>query len=423
MGECGRLRANGVKTDLEVIGQDLMDELEELGFGSDVDALESYVMSLQDAAGNGDREVVMDAVYDRHKRLLEKLKPDSVAIYRNWETDDEEYTNNDVILERYGMKSIHTMTCMEDLSGFKQKLSGIGAVDMVASVKLNGHGVRAVYRDGTLVDATTRGRYKRGRSILRHVKACLPEHIEKWEGTGLIEVRGEILVSKETFREKLSSTLKTPLSSVTSLIRDSASDKEIEMLDMVCYKCIKDDGSSNNSQFGTLEKEYMELKGAGIQIPECIMVNGVTAENFDSKIKSVIAYFEKLYDTGKLKYDCDGIVVSVNDLDTLYSMGEEGNSLIGNFALKMGRVWESNKYCGIVEDIEWVPNKKYITPKAHISPVKAVTGAEIRTVPLYNIGVMQRLQIGIGSRVYFKFGGETGVTLVTPDGEAISGLD
>ena len=88
----------------------------------------------------------------------------------------------------------------------------------------------------------------------------------------------------------------------------------------------------------------------------------------------------------------------------------------------MGRHWACNHYCGIIKDIEFVPGKKYFTPKAIIEPVVTVTGAEVTTVPLYNVGVMNDLKLIPGSEIHFRFGGETGVTLCTADGTKISDL-
>ena len=57
-----------------MVNSNTMAELEKLGFGADIDALESYVAELQDAAGMGN-PLVDDAAYDNYVRLLRQLKP------------------------------------------------------------------------------------------------------------------------------------------------------------------------------------------------------------------------------------------------------------------------------------------------------------------------------------------------------------
>ena len=92
--------------------------------------------------------------------------------------------------------------------------------------------------------------------------------------------------------------------------------------------------------------------------------------------------------------------------------------MLGNFALKMGR-WESNIYSSTIESIEWCYGKRYITPKAHVAGVFTRNGSEVRTVPLYNVGVMQEYKYYPGNTVYFRYGGETGVSLTDASGNLV----
>ena len=394
-----------------------MAELEKLGFGADIDALESHVAMLQDAAGMGN-PMVDDSIYDAHVRLLKQLKPTSSVLNRNWETEDEELTEYDEVLNKYGMTSITTVTSLDELYKFKQTLDNIGhPVTLTLSVKENGHGVRAVYVNGHLYSGSTRGRYKKGRDITRHLKAMLPNYVDAWRNIKIVEVRGEVLVKISTFEEKLKGTLKTPLSSVTSLIRDSATDEEIKLLDMLCYKVIASDDSL---EFETLYDEFKHLNDNGFKIPVVARIPDVTSDNLDENVEIGLNFFEGLMDDGKLEYACDGIVFAINDNNTFYSTGKNGNAWNGNFALKMGKYWESNVYSAVIKEVVFIPGKSYMTPKAVIDPVKTVTGAEVTNVPLYNIGVMERYKYIPGETIYFRFGGEVGVITCDVYGNSVS---
>lgn len=390
-----------------MVNQNTLSELERLGFGADIDALESYVATLQDAAGMGN-PIVDDAAYDGYVRLLKELKPTSSVLARNWETEDNELTEYDDVLKKYGMCSITTITSIDELDKFKATLDEIGhPVDMVASIKENGHGVRAVYLNGKLYTGSTRGRYKKGRDITRHLKAVLPDYVDAWRNIKVVEVRGEMLVSVKNFEENLKGTLKTPLSSVTSLIRDSVTDDELKLLDMVCYKVISSDGSL---EIDNLWDEFKHLSECGFKIPQVAKAHGITSDNIENFAQQALEYFESLMDKNMIEYSCDGIVFAINDNNTFYSTGKSGNAWNGNFALKTGRYWESNIYSSTILDVQFIPGKSFMTPKAIIEPVRASNGAEITNVPLYNIGVMERYRYVPGATVYFRFGGETGVT-------------
>lgn len=383
-----------------------MDLLNSYGFGADIDSFESYIENLREAAGMG-KPMVDDAVYDQYVRLLRELKPESKIFTENWEVEETPLESYDELLNKYGMCSITTFTTEDELRKFIPIIEKAGGkVDLCASLKENGHSYRAVYKFGELVSATTRGRYKKGRDITYHVSRRLPNKIQEWTKIPLVEIRGETLVKIDTFEKYLKERLKTPLSSVTSLIKESATDTEIDMLTLVAYKILS---NSPDLQFETLFDELEYLKSIGFEVPQYIMAKGVTVDNFLNTAYRILAHFESLMDNGEIEYSCDGVVVAINDNETFYGMGKDGNAWLSNFAMKMGKYWESNIYSSTIVAIEWVHGKTYITPKAIVEPVICANGATVTTVPLYNVGVMDRYGYIPGEKVYFRFGGEQSV--------------
>lgn len=402
-----------------MVNENLLNELNALGFGADVDALESYVATLQDAAAMGE-PIVADDVYDIHYKLLKQLKPESVVVNRNWEGEDYELDDNDELLKVHGMASITTMKSMADMGGFKMKLSQLfpDGVRIHISYKLNGHGVRAVYRYGWLVAGSTRGRLKKGRDILRHLKALIPNYVQEWESIPLLEVRGELLVSFENFESRFKATLKTPLSAVTSLVRDSVTDEELQYLDMLCYKIYVSEDSPIS--FDSVSSQFEMLAKCGFKTPDYQIYEGVSYYNIEDVVSEALEEMGNKYGNGEVAYFCDGLVASVDNQDQFSQMGYDGKNFAGNMALKIGPQWGAKTYCGVIQDVVFVPGKKYLTPKAIIAPVRTISGPEVTTVPLYNVGVMEEHGLVPGSEIYFKFGGETGVTLVDAHGNMIS---
>lgn len=394
-------------------------ELEALGFEGDVLKLEDYVMLLQDAAADGE-PIVEDNVYDHCVRLLKELKPESEALNRTWEKDYGEIdTDLDKYLDSMGMKSITTCVSDSDLRKAALEHGKLGiSLEYFWSVKLNGHAFRAVYRYGKLVKATSRGRYKVGRDMTRHLKILLPNTVEAWEDIETTEVRGELVIKQSLYEEELSHIRKSPLSSVTSISRDSATDDEIKMLDAVCYKLFQDD-----FEYSTLEDEFETLMDCGFQVPtHGKMTLSTDTETFIHEINSLISELGQQYKAGTLTpFNCDGVVIAINNNKKFYSLGPNGNAWSGNIAVKMGQ-WECSHYVSTIESIEWCYGKKWITPKAHIVPVKTAPGATVSVVPLYNVANIVRLHLIPGSSIHFRFGGETGVQLLTPTGESVTTL-
>lgn len=401
-----------------MVTESMMDELNALGFGADIDALESAVAKFQEAAAMGS-PIVADDIYDQHFRLLKQLKPDSLVINRNWESEDNDLESNDELLRTHPMASITTMKSLSDMGKFKEALGKYypDGVTMHVAYKLNGHGVRAVYEYGNLTSGSTRGRTKKGRDITRHLKAVLPNYVDAWKDIPLLEVRGEMLVSFKNFVEQFEGSLKTPLSAVTSLVRDSVTDEELKYLDMLCYKIFTEEDS--RLQFGSLSEQYEELEARGFRVPKYQVIPGVGYFNLDEVVSAVIDSFGAEYGSHEYPYYCDGLVLSVNNTREFVRLGYDGKNMMGNIALKIGEHWGAKVYTGIIESIIFVPGKKYLTPKANIRPVRTVSGPEVTTVPLYNVGVMEEYGLVHGASIYFEFGGETGVTLVDQYGNHI----
>ena len=397
-----------------VFSRDDLELLNRLGFGDDVDKLEKYVESLQDYASSGE-PIVSDDIYDTHIKLLSRLKPDSNLLHRNWENTESDLDNNDILLDKFGMRSIRTIKDLSELNYFVRDILKSSALRVVATTKLNGHAVRAVYVNGNLVSGSTRGRYKKGRDITRHLKMLLPNYVGDWSSEPFVEVRGELLVSYKNF-EKVKHILKTPLSSVTSFIKESASNEEIGLLDVLCYKVLKlrDEGNG----YSSLSAEIEELNKLGFKIPPYMMRASINPASFYSEIKAIIDKFSSK--KSSFEYDTDGVVVSIDNNNKFYNLGLDGNTFLGNFALKVGAEYGTKVYQSTITDIEWVHGKTYITPKAIIEPTRTANGAVVSVVPLYNIGMMEKLRLIPDEKIYFTFGGETGVSLCDSLGNKVN---
>ena len=126
-----------------------------------------------------------------------------------------------------------------------------------------------------------------------------------------------------------------------------------------------------------------------------------------------------MMDEGKIQYSCDGIVMAIDNNDDFYSTGKTGNAWNGNFALKTGRYWQQNVYSAIIQDVKFIPGKSFIVPKAIVDPVTTANGSKVTNVPLYNVGVMQRYHYIPGETIFFRYGGEQGVTLTDCYGNSI----
>lgn len=399
-----------------MINNNLMDELNRLGFGADIDALESYVISLQEAIIMGN-PVVTNEVYNQHLKLLKELRPDSYALKRDLAGQDEYLNEYDILLSRYPVRQIINVHNMRDLEKFKDAIED-REIDLLALDEPNGHFFRAVYVNGELTTGSVKGQFRKGRDITRHLLLLLPNHIEAWERIRIVEVRGIITIPTINF-EPIKHVYKIPLSAVTSFLMDTATPSEIKNLLCICNKIYVD--NEEKLKFDTLWDELSYLENQGFKTPKMILIEDVTRYNLSQIIDDILEYFGELYEAKAIEYKTDGIMVQVNNYEQFKELGiDEEEVYLGNFMLRIGPHWEDNIYDSTILEIKWEPGKKYLMPKAIIEPVITVTGSTVEYVPLFNVGVIEKFNYTPGNKVYFKFGGEDNITVVKPDGTPIS---
>lgn len=382
-----------------------------------VDNLEGLIESYNAAARAGD-PIVPDAIYDTCIDYLRELKPDSYLLHQVWSEDDPE-TPFDEDLDRhlvaYPMMSIQTVKHIADkpIKDFQAKMP-LGTVQVISSMKENGHGVRVIWLDGHLVKGTSRGRSTNGKDLTEQMKLILGDYCEEFESLGLVEMRGEALLPFHNLDEarKFNPSIKSAFSGVASMIRASATPEETKLLDVVFYDIFCDE-----LEFETLSEKYAFIEDCGFIVPEH-MLTEVSRRSLEEDIDSIIAEMD--YRTTDYEYYTDGVVLSIDELDLFNEFGAEDKFRLGNLALKMGR-WKQDSYSGIVGHIKWENGKSKLTPVAVLEEgVLTATGATVTNIPLYAPCYILLMEAYPGNIIHFRYGGEAGVIPITPDGRLVT---
>lgn len=386
-----------------------------------VSNLETFIESCNQAMNSKEEPLVEDAIYDKLVEILSQVKSGSEVLSHTWSEDDETVGSYNSLLERSPMVSIQTIKSFDssDLEAFISRMPS--EANYIASYKINGHGIRVVYKDGYLVEATTRGRSTNGRIITDQVKVVLGEYNEKLSEYGLVELRMELALRLDRLEEarRYNPTLKSAFSAVSSLIRPSTTEKEVRLLDALCYGVIID-----NFEFDSKEEEFNFLEECGFSTPQPTVLENISRGSLLETIRETIELLESGYE--EFGYFCDGVVFEVSDGDVRTSMLSEGHHHGYNVALKVG-VWSQDMYSGYVRKIQWKRGKNKLTPVALVSEsldsddgVLTIQGNRVRNVPLYSPKNIIILDSYIGCPIYFRYGGEAGVVPCFADGRLLS---
>lgn len=386
-----------------------------------IEALERYIQDCNEAM-NGDGEpLVEDAIYDKLVQLLTQVRSDSPVLQELWSEDDEVVGSYNKLLEENPMVSILTVKSWNDdaITQFIQRMPE--TANYLASYKINGHGIRVVYNDGNLVEATTRGRSTNGRDITEHVKIILGDYNEALSEYGLVEVRGELALKLSNLDKAREFTpgLKSAFSAVSSLIKPSATKEEVELLDFLTYGVYIED-----YDFSSKEEVFSQLSEWGFETTEYISLEDISKDDLLENMKEVISALESNYE--EFGYFCDGVVFEVSDGDVRSYLEGEGKYHDYNLALKVDS-WSQDIYTGYIKEVTWKRGKFKLNPVAVVvedldsnEGVLTVQGNRVKNIPLYNPKNILILKAYIGSPLSFKYGGEAGVVPCFPDGKLLS---
>lgn len=386
-----------------------------------IDALERYIQDCNEAM-NGDGEpLVEDAIYDKLVQLLTKVRSDSPVLQELWSEDDEVVGSYNKLLEENPMVSILTVKSWSDdaIPQFIQRMPE--NANYLASYKINGHGIRVVYNDGVLVEATTRGRSTNGRDITEHVKVILGDYNEALSEYGLVEIRGELALKLSNLDKAREFTpgLKSAFSAVSSLIKPSATKEEVELLDFLTYGVYIDD-----YDFSSKEEVFSQLSEWGFETTEYISLEDISKDDLLDNMKEVVSALESNYED--FGYFCDGVVFEVSDGDVRSYLEGEGKYHDYNLALKVDS-WSQDIYTGYIKEVTWKRGKFKLNPVAVVvedldsdEGVLTVQGNRVKNIPLYNPKNILILKAYLGSPLSFKYGGEAGVVPCFPDGKLLS---
>lgn len=425
-----------------------------------VERLEYLVQECNEATSKGS-PLVVDAIYDRMIEVLKVVCPNSPLLQEVWGEDvaTEEEMDEDIhrLVKKEPMRSIQTCKSYDcdEVMTFVAHLPEDSEFDLHASVKLNGHGIRLVYKYGYLEKAFSRARHTAGRDLTHQVQLIAERdgylNIEALADYEQVEVRGELLLPLENLQmaREYNKDIVSAFSGVSSMSRDSASDEEINLLDFVAYKIVADD-----FYFSKKSDMYDMIESWGFKTPMNWVIEGVTKQTVLEQLPQIIEDCEGcVLEDGICTYEyfTDGIVVEVNDTDLFNSMGCNGDKYYyGNIALKVG-YWKQDLYNGYIQCILWTQGKNKLSPVAivasdvdmaefsencddpvyYIKDLKDILnykelgvvtagGNRVRRVPLFEPYNMVLLEAYVGMPLYFRYGGEAGVVPCTADGTPLA---
>ncbi len=303
------------------------------------------------------------------------------------------------------MLSLDNAARREDIEAFDARLRRFlgrdEQISYAAEPKYDGVAVELCYRDGELVQGSTRGDGRVGEDITHNLRtvSAIPLRLR---GTAppLLDVRGEVFMRLEGFdrlnRERSDDGLEpfaNPRNATAGTLRQlDPSVAAARPLDVFVY------GVGRGS-----EQLGVDSHGA---LLECLRELGLkTHERFvrSEGIAGAIAFHEQLErDRDGLPYEVDGTVVKVDRFALRGELGELGRSPRWAMAYKFPARQETTR---VAEIRCYVGRTGTLTPVAVLEPVR-IGGVTVVHASLHNQDEIERLDVRAGDTVFVERAGD-----------------
>lgn len=360
-----------------------------------------------------DAPEISDAEYDRMMRQLIELEtqypelssPDSPSM----RVGALPLKKFDSVKHTVRMLSLDNAFSDSDILNFdrrvKKELMTGGEILYTVEPKMDGVAVELVYENGKLVIGSTRGDGETGEVITSNVKTIrtvpilLQQHGNKEKAPARLEVRGEVVISREGFKrlnEEMSSNdlplFANPRNAAAGSLRQL--DPRVTArrpLEIFIYGTGDVTGMNINSHWDLL----CRLKKFGFRINPHIKQK-IT-------IEGVIEYFiglEKM--RYGLPYDIDGMVIKVDSIESQVQLGTTARSPRWAIACKFKAIQETTRVLKI--EVQ-VGRTGTLTPVAHLETVN-IGGVNVNRATLHNGDEISRKDIRIGDTVLVQRAGD-----------------
>lgn len=336
---------------------------------------------------------------DLENKFPELKLPDSPT-QRVGGTITKEFEN---VLHQYPMLSLGNTYSTEELQDFDGRVAkGLDgeAYEYFCELKFDGVSISLIYENEMLTRAITRGDGVRGDNVINNAKTIrsLPLKIKSEQVPKKFEVRGEVFLSKEIFKqlnkdqedigeETYANARNT--ASGTLKMQDSA---EVAKRKLNCYLYYL---LGEDITVRTHEEAIHQIESWGFQVSPTYKKCKNMAE-----VISYISHWES--HRGELPLETDGVVIKVNNLDQQARLGATAKVPRWAISYKYKAESISTQLNGITYQ---VGRTGALTPVAELQPV-LLAGTTVKRASLHNANEIERLDLRIDDFVFVEKGGE-----------------
>lgn len=366
---------------------------------------------------NKSKTEISDFEFDQLLEELTKLESEHPALrladsptQRVGGTITKEFAS---VIHQYPMLSLGNTYSAEELTDFDGRVvKGLDgdAYEYFCELKFDGVSISLIYENGLLIKAVTRGDGVRGDDVTTNIKTIrsLPLRIKAKDVPAKFEVRGEVFLPKEVFkqlnkdREDIGEETYANARNTASGTVKMQDSTEVAKRKLDCYLYYL---LGEENEVETHSEAINKLERWGFKVSPTYKKCTTIQEVLD-----YIHTWEKK--RHELPLETDGVVIKVNSLEQQERLGFTAKSPRWAIAYKYKAESISTKLNGITYQVGRTGS---VTPVAELEPV-FLAGTTVKRASLHNANEIARLDLHLGDFVFVEKGGEiipkvTGVDL------------
>lgn len=379
-----------------------------------------------------DRPEIPDHEYDKLFHELKKLEEEHPELLTSDSPTQRvgfrPLSQFEKVSHRIPMLSLSNSFSEEDLRDFHKRLLNYFKIDTPSwtyfcEPKLDGLAVELIYENGKFQSALTRGDGTVGENITQNIKTLksVPLRLRDKNATGVFEVRGEVIMRKDDFKELNElqeegglSPFANPRNAAAGSVRQlDSSVTASRPLRIYCYSPGIVENLRVNSQRDWMN--HLETLGLPhLKFDDFSKVRKFWAKTSGSDrlgplaahcmdIDEAIEYYNLILSLrGHLPFDIDGVVIKVNEYSIQQELGTVARSPRWATAAKFPPEQSKTEIQDIVVQ---VGRTGALTPVARLKPVQ-VGGVKVSTATLHNQSEIDRKDIRIGDVVLIQRAGD-----------------
>ncbi|AJC50645.1 NAD-dependent DNA ligase LigA [Coxiella endosymbiont of Amblyomma americanum] len=292
----------------------------------------------------------------------------------------------------------------------QQRLKLDQPIEYACEPKMDGVALNLLYEHGKLVRAATRGDGVIGEDVTQNAKTIttIPLQLRGQDFPQLIEIRGEVLMSRKEFKKLNEESKKLGTKAFVSP-RNAASGS-LRQLDpqITAQRQLSFYGYALGAvRGGILPQKHSDVlikfRKWGIPIvPKTVVVKSI------KNCFHYCEYFQKIRDT--FSFDIDGMVIKVNVLALQEALGYIARAPRWAVAYK----FLAQEKITTVKSIEfYVGRTGAVTPIARLAPI-SIGGVTIKNATLHNFNELHRKDIRVGDTVIVRRSGDVIPEIIAP---------